>query len=368
MYLAGIATPLTGYSLPVGVIVAVGAAVALKLNRLSWQQFFIITSCLGAYATGHFLIYQQKQSHATCCAALQKEPFDARARIIALDTIDHPLYRNCITVKISKVSLTEKNCWTPLDCTLQLYTSLKRDQLELRVDDTIELEGLIVRPSSKKDFDSYLIKEGIVASVFIPSCVYSKKTSPSWSISRWIATQKYELLARMKQSMSPTLFSLFASIFLGYKHLPKKNTTTTRDHFTTWGVTHYLARSGLHMVIFVGIWQLLLSIIPLPWLFKELALLLFGITYCFLSWSSISFIRAFCTFVLYKGCMLLHKPIQLLQLLTLVCLAVLLTNPIQLFFLDFQLSFGLTFALACFHQMQIHHKHSRYNHKTIASP
>jgi competence protein ComEC len=174
-------------------------------------------------------------------------------------------------------------------------------------------------------------------------------------------------LDTLKKAMNETTFTLFASIFLGYKQLSKQITDITKNHFMTWGVTHYLARSGLHMIIFIFIWQFILAFLPLPWFFKELILILVGLTYGLLSWSSISFIRAFLTFLLYKWCNLLSKQINVLHLLATVCLIVLLANPIQLFFLDFQLSFGLTFALACFNQIQTDHKHQRYNHKIVAS-
>ncbi len=61
--------------------------------------------------------------------------------------------------------------------------------------------------------------------------------------------------------------------------------------------------------------------------------------------------RALYTFILYKICILHKRPSHLVYLLSLVCFFVLLDNPMQLFFLDFQLSFTLTFALAWFNQI-----------------
>ncbi|MFC1845655.1 ComEC/Rec2 family competence protein [Candidatus Dependentiae bacterium] len=117
-----------------------------------------------------------------------------------------------------------------------------------------------------------------------------------------------------------------------------------------------MARSGLHLVIFMFLWGIIFSFIPLPFTYKQLALIGLGLFYCLLSWTSISFIRAISIFLLYKISPLLHKQGQLLHLLTIICLVTLIWNPAQLLFLDFQLSFGLTLALAWFGQIKLQRK------------
>ena len=47
-------------------------------------------------------------------------------------------------------------------------------------------------------------------------------------------------------------FKYFASIFLGEPG-NKKNTLTIKRNMQFWGIVHYLARSGLHVVIFIAI-------------------------------------------------------------------------------------------------------------------
>ena len=69
-----------------------------------------------------------------------------------------------------------------------------------------------------------------------------------------------------------------------------------------------------------------------------------SILYFILSWPSISFIRAFLIFLFTKYCNLHRHPTHFMHILLLTCCIVLLINPLQLFFLDFQLSFFLTFG------------------------
>jgi competence protein ComEC len=180
---------------------------------------------------------------------------------------------------------------------------------------------------------------------------------PTYSYQRYIHNVSARLKSTLQKKMSKEAYSLFTSLFLGDTVTCKKELEQTKDQFRAWGIMHQLARSGLHLGIFVMVWQALLCVIPLPFLLKELLMLLLSIIYFALSCSSISFMRALYTFILYKICILHKRPHNLIHLLSVVCFAVLLDNPMQLFFLDFQLSFTLTFALAWFNQIASHKKY-----------
>ena len=145
--------------------------------------------------------------------------------------------------------------------------------------------------------------------------------------------------------MTIKIADLFSAIFLG-----KKNKTQTydksKDQFKIWGISHYLARSGLHLVIFIMIWHLILCLFPIPFRWKQSILIALALIYALLSWSSVSFIRALTVFMLYKIATIFEIQMHIVHSITLACLFTLLYNPAHLFFLDFQLSFALTFALA----------------------
>src|SRR3990167_3930800 len=116
--------------------------------------------------------------------------------------------------------------------------------------------------------------------------------------------------------------------------------------FQQWGLSHVLARSGLHLVIFVFIWRWLLNFLPLSFYRKNLLLLFISLVYALCSWPSVSFIRAWYALIFYFFCALfLRRPSHTLHIISLVYCIILFLNPLQLFFLDFQLSFLLTYAL-----------------------
>jgi competence protein ComEC len=145
--------------------------------------------------------------------------------------------------------------------------------------------------------------------------------------------------------MSKKTSAFFSSLFLGYKKVDEREMSLLKEHFKWWGISHYLARSGLHMVIFSFVLHLFLRVIPITFLYKQIILLVLSLLYFFLSFPSVSFNRAFLTFLLFKMCILTQQQTHPLHLFTLTTFIILLINPWQLFFLDFQLSFGLTFAL-----------------------
>ena len=145
---------------------------------------------------------------------------------------------------------------------------------------------------------------------------------------------------------------MFSSIFFGNKHNKKYFFEKSKNQFKCWGILHFIARSGLHLMLFIFLWQLLFRLIPIPFAYKQWILIIFGIVYFFLSWASISFLRALFIFFAYKISPFFNTRVNLLHFLSLTALFMLINNPVLLFFLDFQLSFGLTFALVLFGQLQ----------------
>jgi len=331
-----------------------------NLSRLA----LTILACILAYATGAQRLCQQQIEHQAFYSTTKDKSLDIIVRITDIATVDHPTFNQRVTMTLLKIKNheDESDRWVSSNKRIQLYTYTKH---KIQVDDTISLSDITFKQPTNSSFENYLIKEGIAATLFMPKCKHTLIKRPSRSLRRWLYSMKKNLLDTLKSKMSPHAQHLFGSVFLGNKEMPKKETERTRQQFTMWGITHYLARSGLHLVIFVLCWHLILGLFPLHFSHKQTFLVFLCTIYFILSWSSISFIRAFATFILYKLCILLRVQADFLHLLTLVCFFVLLTNPTQLFFLDFQLSFGLTLALAYFNRLQKQQQLSRC--KTVAS-
>lgn len=220
-----------------------------------------------------------------------------------------------------------------------------KNQVTAQVGDTISCSKVFFRKITKESYKNYLIKENLGAHLYTKEKL-SILDHPTWSLRRWFTNKRNHIVEQLKNKLSPASFTLVTSIFFGKKQINSNQIDTIKENFKTWGILHYLARSGLHLLIFVILWGFIMSFIPIPFTLKQSILLTLTLGYMALSWSSISFIRALVLFIFYKSCLFFDLQINTLYLLTLTCALVLLYNPHQLFFLDFQLSFTLTFALA----------------------
>lgn len=152
------------------------------------------------------------------------------------------------------------------------------------------------------------------------------------------------ILASTKNNLSSLTEKLYTSVFMGKKIISA--TDPDKEQFCIWGLSHFLARSGLHMAIFAGIVWVAVQYIPFLalWL-KSFLVLLMLIAYSLLSWPSISFLRSSWMLSLIMVGKMLNQNSNSRHLISIICLWVLLSNPFELFCADFQLSFSLAFGL-----------------------
>lgn len=224
---------------------------------------------------------------------------------------------------------------------------------KITVGDTITLSPLTIakphtdkRLSKQRSFDDFLIKEGILAYVFVPKTTTISISQPTTSLRRFLWEKKQALYTKIRTLLSFQANLFYELIFLGNKTHVRPD--EMGNNFNIWGISHILARSGLHIALLIIMWQWLFSLVPIPLIIKNFLLIIFALIYHLLSWSSISFLRALLFFLLLQQGKLFKQRITTSHLFIMVCFLVLFFNPYQLFSLDFQLSFGLTYALIAF--------------------
>lgn len=234
-------------------------------------------------------------------------------------------------------------------------TFYTKSNINVSVGDTITFYDVICKPPSSRDFQRYQIKEQIIATVFDDKPTYTIDNHPTWSLRNWIWNQKKRLLDNLASKFSHNCFRFFTSLFLGNRACVKESLEETNEQFKIWGISHFLARSGLHLALFLLIWHTLFSFIPIPLISKQFIVTLLSFTYFIFTWTSAPFTRSFALFLTSKLCLFTKTSFHLLHYVTVVCFCFLIYSPLYLFFLDFQLSFALTFALAWFNQLSAKH-------------
>lgn len=326
------------------IIACIGANITTLLFLVRSLSFGITLSlCMVFFSTGGLVLKIQQMEFDYTRTQLIGKNLTLHGTITDRETL--PDRKQVITINVTQISDISAGRITQLNCNIQCYTRFSTGFL---VGDIVTVSNVAIpkKPPELRfpSFNDYLAKEYIHASLFLNSNKQIDLVErPEKSFARWLWSlreQSYKKITHKLSSRSTTFLGL---LFFGKKKY--KEVDSLRILFNQWGLAHYLARSGLHIVLLIGIWSFLFSFLPINLWIKWLLLLMIASMYALLSWPSVPFIRAILVFGLSSMGRLLWHHVNVLHLLSLVCLSMLLLNPLHLFFLDFQLTFGLTFAL-----------------------
>lgn len=260
----------------------------------------------------------------------------------------------CIVLRATKIAIKEIE--HKINKNIYLYLPFYT-KLWIKPGQKIEAKNLILKHPCATSFQDYLIREDIWAVAHNKYFSYTTVQRPSH-----FAQHLHELctlpLYKAKNALSPLTHSLYISVFCG-KKIKSPATTKIKRLFAYWGISHHLARSGLHLMILINLLLFLITCIPCSMTKKQWVILSMLFCYYYLTYPSVAFIRTFYMYALYSLCKRLWLPSNPLHILIIATLTILIFNPYHIFFLDFQLSFGITLLILWFCQI-------RQNGKTVA--
>jgi competence protein ComEC len=342
------------YSIDLYFIVASSAIFCSVLFKTKHTWFVLLCYlclCYGAFAYRRTVREYENFYHQN-----QGKAFRIQGIVRDINAIPNKSYKLKVTLQPTHIApahqpITPAHGLWRNTITLYLY-----QQENFSIGDSIEARGVSFKKPQNQAYLRYLIKEKVAATVFLNHTQVQLLTRSPLHYSPTIIALRKRIFEQCNKQLSDSTAYLFSSLFLGNKSTETKSSLLFKKYCTTWGVNHYLARSGLHLVIFITVWSFLLIILPCSFTTKQIFLMLLSLLYSLLSWSSISFIRALLMFIGNKICLLTSTPPHLLHILMATCFVMLIHNPFVVFFLDFQLSFGATFALAWHNQLSAHAK------------
>lgn len=191
----------------------------------------------------------------------------------------------------------------------------------------------LAQPESTSDFFPYMLKENIWATTFVSYQkikILNKKQS--------LMCQCY---AKFYLLLHPENMQLFDPLFLG-KREKNINALTIQHQSTYWGIAHHMARSGIHLVTLFGLFMGIFHLMRIRHFYRYLACTLLALFYFHISIANISFTRALLMILIQMFARLHQFNYSSIHALTLTTLIIVMCNPFCIFFLDFQLSFGIT--------------------------
>lgn len=245
-----------------------------------------------------------------------------------------------ISLNVEKVS----NSDNPLKETKNVHIYSK-NRCFCHVDDTILCGPFTIKEQDDPLYARYLANKNIANSLFCEKVNCTLIHRPRFSIKNWIFWQRELIQIKLFKKLKTKTFSLFSSLFMGNKQSVARTLDEFKNNFGTWGIAHYLARSGLHLLLFIIMWRFLCNYLPFSFIIKHYILLLLIFCYSFLSWPTVSFFRALALYIVYAFTQIKKYTISPLHGILATYTIFLLYNPNFLFTLDFQLSFLLSFCL-----------------------
>jgi len=249
----------------------------------------------------------------------------------------------CIILQTEQINLFEKS--VPIQKTIYLFLPYYTT-LWLKPFQKILLKNIVLAHPKSSSYQEYLIREKVWTTTHQKKLWYTTISKPT------LFMQQVNELCLLPLSTTQHAFSdltktLYVSIFCG-KKIKSMTTTAMKKSFQYWGISHHLARSGLHLVILISLLSLLLSFAPCSTSNKQLFIVSLLSIYYLTTYSSVAFMRAFYMYIFYVICRQLYLPSDSTHILLITSLLILSLNPHHLFFLDFQLSFGLTLLIVLF--------------------
>ena len=289
--------------------------------------FFILFSCAGIYR------YHMVQSSADKYLHYLKKQKNLTGTIVSKKKKRKFLHVYGLKIEESEATKSE----TPI-----LFFESEN---VLCIGDTIQLRQPTLHSiDTKNDFKIFLLKNQAFCYLHerdIDDVWVIKRPAFSWL--RYFDNQRNKLLWACKKGLSWSSKNIFGLVFFGSKNEPGAG--DIGHLFNLWGIVHYVARSGMHIVILLSSWQYLFQFIPIPLFAKDFLAILFVVSYDLLTFSSLSFSRAYYTFVFDKAQLWLTGRSNAMHALFFIAFMTVWISPCVIFGLDFQLSYGLTAAL-----------------------
>ena len=195
-------------------------------------------------------------------------------------------------------------------------------------------KAMLSQPTSDNEYQQYMLKEQIWATMFLQSqkVLITNKSSISWFA---------KCNAQLCNALQTTTQHLFNPLFLG-KREKSFESIFIQHQSLYWGIAHHMARSGIHLITLFGLFMGFFHYARIKHFYRYIIGATLMFMYFEISIASISFLRALSMIMLQIISKMHNFQYSSIHALTLTTLFMVSFNPWYVLFLDFQLSFGIT--------------------------
>lgn len=346
LYMLGIYSFFSEYFLPVsiGIFIILGYLYKFK-NLISTKLFctYAFIFLLGFF-NASFNLHTDDE-----LTTYANENVNITAKVLTIPTNSQE-YRTKFYAKVLTISTKDETNKNITAKTLVTINDETKDLREIKIGDTIELEGKLKLPNiaqnpSQFDYARYLQLKKTFSLLYVNENwkIQNRADDFLGKLIRKLNDTRNNIIEIHGQNIKSPMLEVLGGIIFGDDAVNPDD--SIRENFINSGILHILSASGMNVTLILGIWFFLTKSLRFNYKFSIISGIFLILFYTCMTGFGAPIIRAAIMLTLILIGKLIDKATSTISLLFIVAFLMLLTNPLTIFDIGFQLSFITTFAL-----------------------
>ena len=346
LYIFGIYSFFSEYFLPVsiGIFIILGYLYKFK-NLISTKLFctYAFIFLLGFF-NASFNLHTDDE-----LTTYANENVNITAKVLTIPTNSQE-YRTKFYAKVLTVSTKDETNKNITAKTLVTINDETKDLREIKIGDTIKLEGKLKLPNiaqnpSQFDYARYLQLKKTFSLLYVNENwkIQNRADDFLGKLIRKLNDTRNNIIEIHGQNIKSPMLEVLGGIIFGDDAVNPDD--SIRENFINSGILHILSASGMNVTLILGIWFFLTKSLRFNYKFSIISGIFLILFYTCMTGFGAPIIRATVMLTLILIGKLIDKATSTISLLFIVAFLMLLTNPLTIFDIGFQLSFITTFAL-----------------------
>ena len=346
LYMLGIYSFFSEYFLPVsiGIFIILGYLYKFK-NLISTKLFctYAFIFLLGFF-NASFNLHTDDE-----LTTYANENVNITAKVLTIPTNSQE-YRTKFYAKVLTVSTKDETNKNITAKTLVTINDETKGLREIKIGDTIELEGKLKLPNiaqnpSQFDYARYLQLKKTFSLLYVNENwkIQNRADDFLGKLIRKLNDTRNNIIEIHGQNIKSPMLEVLGGIIFGDDAVNPDD--SIRENFINSGILHILSASGMNVTLILGIWFFLTKSLRFNYKFSIISGIFLILFYTCMTGFGAPIIRATVMLTLILIGKLIDKATSTISLLFIVAFLMLLTNPLTIFDIGFQLSFITTFAL-----------------------
>ncbi len=346
LYIFGIYSFFSEYFLPVsiGIFIILGYLYKFK-NLISTKLFctYAFIFLLGFF-NASFNLHTDDE-----LTTYANENVNITAKVLTIPTNSQE-YRTKFYAKVLTVSTEDETNKNITSKTLVTINDETKDLREIKIGDTIKLEGKLKLPNiaqnpSQFDYARYLQLKKTFSLLYVNENwkIQNRANDILGKLIRKLNDTRTNIIKIHGQNIKSPMLEVLGGIIFGDDAVNPDD--SIRENFINSGILHILSASGMNVTLILGIWFFLTKSLRFNYKFSIISGIFLILFYTCMTGFGAPIIRATVMLTLILIGKLIDKATSTISLLFIVAFLMLLTNPLTIFDIGFQLSFITTFAL-----------------------